>query len=91
MEANKILFRQVLLKHSQERLKDNEETLLKCFAEEIDAVKKIFGEQRDNPPLHKNMPEVVSRMMWVHALQERIRVRMLFLIVSQLLILWVIG
>ena len=77
--------------------------LVRAFTDELIRVRGMFHAQQKKPPLHKNMPPVLSKLMWVHALKLRIEVRfkrefsvILFghicvIILSGLMDLWVMG
>ncbi|KAK6172547.1 hypothetical protein SNE40_016179 [Patella caerulea] len=60
----------------QAHLKDKDAQLVEAFTAELIQVKDMFADNSLNPPLHYNMPPIVSRLMWVHALRERIRIPM---------------
>ncbi len=49
--------------------------LVRAFTDELIRVRGMFHAQQKKPPLHKNMPPVLSKLMWVHALKLRIEVR----------------
>ncbi|KAL5020323.1 hypothetical protein ScPMuIL_003215 [Solemya velum] len=57
----------------QAHLKDKDKQLVRAFTEELIQVRSMFDDGQHNPPCHINMPPVVSKLMWVQALQERIR------------------
>jgi len=59
----------------QANLKEKDKMLLHGFTNELTQVKTMFEYLAKSPPLHKNMPSVVSRIQWVHALRQRILVR----------------
>lgn len=46
-----------------------------AFNAELNDVRQMYAEGHLEPPGHANMPPVVSKLMWVHALKERIKVR----------------
>ena len=48
--------------------------LVRAFTDELIRVRGMFHAQQKKPPLHKNMPPVLSKLMWVHALKLRIEV-----------------
>ncbi|XP_071095883.1 uncharacterized protein [Haliotis cracherodii] len=58
----------------QAHLRDKDEQLVRAFTAELQQVRTMFNENAISPPSHYNMPPVVSRLMWVVALRERIRV-----------------
>lgn len=73
----------------QIHLKDKDLQLVKAFSAELQAVRSMFDEANISPPLHANMPPIASRLFWVRALQERIRVSFLYLCVK--ILLWKIN
>ncbi|GFS27875.1 dynein beta chain, flagellar outer arm [Elysia marginata] len=60
----------------QAHLKDVDKQLVYNFSEELQQCRSIFKERYYAPPPHHNMPPIVSKLMWVHALKERIRIPM---------------
>lgn len=44
------------------------------FTEELQNVQTIFEANQHNPPQHSNMPLIVSKVIWVTALIDRIQV-----------------
>ena len=58
----------------QVHLEDKDRALVSAFNQEITDVRQMYAEGHIDPPEHCNMPPVVSKLMWVHALKERIRV-----------------
>ena len=56
-------------------LADKDLALVLAFNKEITDVRQMYAEGHLDPPEHRNMPPVVSKLMWVHALKERIKVR----------------
>lgn len=59
----------------QENLKEKDKMLVQGFTSELTHVRTMFNYLAKSPPLHKNMPSVVSKVQWVHALRQRIQVR----------------
>ncbi|KAI0240669.1 Dynein beta chain, flagellar outer arm [Lamellibrachia satsuma] len=59
----------------QLHLKDKDDILVTSFTKEVIQVRSLFQSGQMKPPLHKNMPPVVSNLMWVYALKQRIQVR----------------
>jgi len=55
-------------------LKDKDDILVTSFTKEVIQVRSLFQSGQKKPPLHKNMPPVVSNLMWVYALKQRIQV-----------------
>ena len=58
----------------QIHLKDKDHQLVTSFTSELIMVRNMFHENVKRPPLHANMPPVVSKLMWVWALKQRINV-----------------
>lgn len=58
----------------QDNLRDKDKMLVQGFTSELSHVKTMFQYLAKSPPLHKNMPAVVSKIQWVHALRQRIQV-----------------
>nr|XP_046263890.1 dynein axonemal heavy chain 8-like isoform X2 [Scatophagus argus] len=46
--------------------------ILQRYASEIEFVKKLYDEQRNDPPLARNMPPVAGRIGWVRNLYKKI-------------------
>ena len=65
--------------HFQMHLRDKDQSLVQSFTDELIKVRSMFHASQKKPPLHKNMPPFVSRLLWIHALKERVRVRALCL------------
>ena len=63
----------------QMHLRDKDVLLVKAFTAELHQVKVMFEENQRNPPCHNNMPTVVSKVMWVAALIQRIKVIKMFI------------
>lgn len=78
--SHKIIFHESFT--LQIHLKDKDLQLVKAFSAELQAVRSMFDETNISPPLHANMPPIASRLFWVRALQERIRVSFLYLCVN---------
>ena len=55
-------------------LEDKDRALVQAFNQEIMDVRQMYTEGHIDPPEHRNMPPVVSKLMWVHALKQRIKV-----------------
>ena len=45
-----------------------------AFTAELRQVRQMFSTYSISPPLHSNMPPVVSKLMWVYGLKQRIKV-----------------
>ena len=45
--------------------------ILDQYTNELQAVEKIFNENKDNPPLYKNFPETAGRIKWALDLYQR--------------------
>ena len=58
----------------QAHLVDKDRTLVQAFNQELNDVRQMYAEGHLEPPPHANMPPIVSKLMWVRALKERIRV-----------------
>ncbi|XP_064599567.1 LOW QUALITY PROTEIN: uncharacterized protein LOC135466077 [Liolophura sinensis] len=54
-------------------LKDKDDMLVESYTLELECVRNMFQQQCRRTPLHYNMPPIVSRLLWVHALKERIK------------------
>ena len=63
----------------QDNLRDKDKMLVQGFTSELSHVKTMFQYLAKSPPLHKNMPAVVSKIQWVHALRQRIQVILTYL------------
>ncbi|XP_070202269.1 uncharacterized protein [Littorina saxatilis] len=57
----------------QLHLKDKDRQLVHAFSAELSQVRTMFSENAISPPLHSNMPPVVSKLMWVYGLKQRIK------------------
>ncbi|XP_053409232.1 uncharacterized protein LOC123561373 isoform X4 [Mercenaria mercenaria] len=57
----------------QAHLHDKDRALVLAFNQELNDVRKMYAEGHLDPPQHSNMPPVVSKLMWVSALKERIK------------------
>lgn len=62
----------------QVHLKDKDRYLVLAFNQELNDVRQLYAEGHLEPPPHANMPPIVSKLMWVRALKERISVRMIY-------------
>ncbi|ELU01785.1 hypothetical protein CAPTEDRAFT_107782 [Capitella teleta] len=60
----------------QIHLKDKDSALVRLFTQELVQIHEMFKEERANPPQHKNMPPVVSKLTWIYALQQRAEIPM---------------
>ncbi|XP_076457719.1 uncharacterized protein LOC143291635 isoform X3 [Babylonia areolata] len=60
----------------QLHIKDKDQQLVTAFTAELTQVREMFSTSSLSPPLHKNMPPVVSKLMWVYGLRQRIKVPM---------------
>jgi hypothetical protein len=58
----------------QAHLQDKDRALVLAFNQELNDVRKMYAEGHLDPPQHSNMPPVVSKLMWICALKERIKV-----------------
>ena len=52
---------------------NKDQILVEAFREELVRVQEMFRKGKRNPPLHKNTPPVVSKLIWVHALKRKDR------------------
>ena len=68
----------------QDNLRDKDKMLVQGFTSELSHVKTMFQYLAKSPPLHKNMPAVVSKIQWVHALRQRIQVIFYLIFLSYL-------
>ncbi|KAK7479591.1 hypothetical protein BaRGS_00029140 [Batillaria attramentaria] len=57
----------------QMHLKDKDRYLVEAFTAELQQVREMFTSNSISPPPHKNMPPVVSKLMWVYGLKQRIK------------------
>ncbi|XP_052060514.1 uncharacterized protein LOC127700861 isoform X4 [Mytilus californianus] len=57
----------------QAHLKDKDEQIVTVFTEELQTVQNMFEANQHNPPRHLNMPPIVSKVLWVTALIDRIK------------------
>ncbi|XP_040838895.1 dynein heavy chain 8, axonemal isoform X1 [Ochotona curzoniae] len=48
------------------------ERILQCYVAELEATKKLYHSQKDDPPLARNMPPVAGKILWVRQLYRRI-------------------
>nr|KAF6461745.1 dynein axonemal heavy chain 8 [Molossus molossus] len=48
------------------------ERILQCYVAELEAIKKLYHSQKDDPPLARNMPPVAGKILWVRQLYRRI-------------------
>jgi hypothetical protein len=58
----------------QAHLRDKDERLVNVFTDELQTVQNMFESNQHNPPQHMNMPPIVSKVIWVTALIDRIKV-----------------
>ncbi|XP_070274744.1 dynein axonemal heavy chain 8 [Myotis yumanensis] len=48
------------------------ERILQCYVAELEAIKKLYHSQKDDPPLARNMPPIAGKILWVRQLYRRI-------------------
>ncbi|XP_071074543.1 dynein axonemal heavy chain 8 [Dasypus novemcinctus] len=48
------------------------ELILQYYVAELEAIKKLYHSQKDDPPLARNMPPVAGKILWVRQLYRRI-------------------
>ncbi|KAH0518122.1 Dynein heavy chain 8, axonemal [Microtus ochrogaster] len=48
------------------------ERILQCYVAELEATKKLYHSQKDDPPLARNMPPIAGKILWVRQLYRRI-------------------
>ncbi|XP_044913421.1 dynein axonemal heavy chain 8 isoform X3 [Felis catus] len=48
------------------------ERILQYYVAELEATKKLYHSQKDDPPLARNMPPVAGKILWVRQLYRRI-------------------
>ncbi|KAM5298313.1 dynein axonemal heavy chain 8 [Ctenodactylus gundi] len=48
------------------------ERILQCYVAELEAIKKLYNSQKDDPPLGRNMPPIAGKILWVRQLFRRI-------------------
>uniref|UniRef100_A0A2K5CY33 Dynein axonemal heavy chain 8 n=1 Tax=Aotus nancymaae TaxID=37293 RepID=A0A2K5CY33_AOTNA len=48
------------------------ELILQYYVAELDAIKKLYHSQKDDPPLARNMPPIAGKILWVRQLYRRI-------------------
>ncbi|KAM7319109.1 hypothetical protein ACRRTK_022221 [Alexandromys fortis] len=48
------------------------ERILQCYVAELEATKKLYHSQKDDPPLARNMPPISGKILWVRQLYRRI-------------------
>ncbi|CAH1797693.1 unnamed protein product [Owenia fusiformis] len=60
----------------QQNLRDKDTVLVKAFMQELIQVRNLFNQDNRHPPTHRNMPPVVSKLLWVHALRQRVQIPM---------------
>ncbi|RKP21352.1 hypothetical protein ROZALSC1DRAFT_27237, partial [Rozella allomycis CSF55] len=58
--------------HIQRDFENKYFDLLKMFEEEIGVVTGMFLRQRENPPIHYNMPPIAGALTWTHELKDRL-------------------
>ncbi|XP_052258855.1 uncharacterized protein LOC127863384 isoform X2 [Dreissena polymorpha] len=56
----------------QTHLEDKDRALVLAFNGELNDVRQMYATGHLDPPPHANMPPIVSKLMWIHALKERI-------------------
>ncbi|KAK5607192.1 Dynein heavy chain 8, axonemal [Crenichthys baileyi] len=47
-------------------------SILQCYVSEVESIKKLFDEEKKDPPLARNMPPVAGRIGWVRHLFRKI-------------------
>lgn len=50
---------------------------MNVFTDELQTVQNMFESNQHDPPQHMNMPPIVSKVIWVTALIDRIKVSLL--------------
>ena len=63
-----LIFRETIRSQIEKKISE----LFAMFSEDLDIVRRIFVTQRDNPPMHDNMPSVSGMLSWSRALLDRI-------------------
>ncbi|XP_070312609.1 dynein axonemal heavy chain 8 [Odocoileus virginianus] len=48
------------------------ERILQYYVAELEATKKLYHSQKDDPPLARNMPPIAGKILWVRQLYRRI-------------------
>ncbi|XP_044786444.2 dynein axonemal heavy chain 8 [Bubalus bubalis] len=48
------------------------ERILQYYVAELEATKKLYHSQKDDPPLARNMPTIAGKILWVRQLYRRI-------------------
>ncbi|XP_073740929.1 dynein axonemal heavy chain 8 [Callorhinus ursinus] len=48
------------------------ERILQFYVAELEATKKLYHSQKDDPPLARNMPPIAGKILWVRQLYRRI-------------------
>uniref|UniRef100_A0A673T0U8 Dynein axonemal heavy chain 8 n=1 Tax=Suricata suricatta TaxID=37032 RepID=A0A673T0U8_SURSU len=48
------------------------ERILQYYVAELEAIKKLYHSQKDDPPLGRNMPPIAGKILWVRQLYRRI-------------------
>uniref|UniRef100_A0A8C7B547 Dynein axonemal heavy chain 8 n=1 Tax=Neovison vison TaxID=452646 RepID=A0A8C7B547_NEOVI len=48
------------------------ERILQFYVSELEATKKLYHSQKDDPPLARNMPPIAGKILWVRQLYRRI-------------------
>lgn len=51
---------------------DKYSKLLQNFSKELDAVRKIYEKNKEDPPLSRNLPPTAGRIIWARQLYQRI-------------------
>ena len=53
---------------------DKYNKLLQNFSKELDAVRKIYEKNKEDPPLARNLPPTAGRIIWARQLYKRISI-----------------
>jgi len=53
---------------------DKYSKLLQNFSKELDAVRKIYEKNKEDPPLSRNLPPTAGRIIWARQLYQRISI-----------------
>uniref|UniRef100_A0A8C3TQI8 Dynein axonemal heavy chain 8 n=1 Tax=Catharus ustulatus TaxID=91951 RepID=A0A8C3TQI8_CATUS len=56
----------------QEETANTVASILQHYAAELEATKKLYQTQKDDPPLARNMPPIAGRILWVRQLFRRV-------------------
>uniref|UniRef100_A0A8C2TFR5 Dynein axonemal heavy chain 8 n=1 Tax=Coturnix japonica TaxID=93934 RepID=A0A8C2TFR5_COTJA len=66
------IFQNLRMPCLQEEVTHTIASILKHYVAELEAIKKIYQIQKDDPPLARNMPPVAGKILWVRQLFRRI-------------------